>query len=163
MQNFQGIIFRHFLKSGPEARTLRPGTWDPGTLRPRTQRPVTQKSGAWEPVSLGSWDMALWHPGPWSWKPGTWGPDTQNLGSGSLELGNCDPETQNLDSRTLRIELVTQTPSIATRTTAWINFNCVANFDNKKLVHLIQKLRCSSKWTKTFTRIFWHLTQHKDN
>ena len=35
---------------------------------------------------------------------------------------------------------MTQIPSILTHTTDWINFNCEANLDNKKLGHLSQKL-----------------------
>ena len=127
---------RHSLKSGPETRDL--GPWDlrPGTLRPGT---------------LGAGTLRLWD-------PATRDSDTQDPGNRSLGLGNCYSETQNPESRTLRIELVTQIPSILTRTIDWINFNCEANFDNKKLGHLSQKLRCSSRWTKTFTKIFWHLT-----
>ena len=122
-------------------------TWDPrpGTLRPETPEPWDP--GPWDsdtqtlrPWDLEFWDTRPWHPGPWNWDS-----DTQDPGNGSLGLGNCDPETQNPESRTLRIELVTQIPSIPTCTTDWINFNCEANFDNKKLGHLSQKLRCSSK------------------
>ena len=120
-------------------------TWDPG---PRILRPETPWS---------------WDPGPWD--PGPWKPDTQDAENGSLELGNCDPETQNPESRTLRIELVTQISSIPTRTTDWINFNCEANFDNKKLGHLSQKLRCSSRWTKHLPKCFdiWHNTKKLEN
>ena len=35
---------------------------------------------------------------------------------------------------------MTQIPSILIRTTDWSNFNCEANFDNKNLGHLNQKL-----------------------
>ena len=59
-----------------------------GTLTPRT-------------LGLGLWNKD---------------PDTQNPGNGSLGLGKCYPETQNPESMALRIELVTQIPSIATRT-----------------------------------------------
>ena len=43
-------------------------------------------------------------------------PDTQDPGNGSLGLGNGNPETQNPESRTLKVELVTQIPSIQTHT-----------------------------------------------
>ena len=86
------------LKSGPETR-------DPRTLRPwgsSTRDPDTQDPGTWDPDTQD---------------PGTWDPDTQNPRTGSLGLGTCNPETQNPESRTLRTELVTQIPSIPTRTT----------------------------------------------
>ena len=113
------------------------------------------------PGALGPWDTGSWYPGPWNWDSGRWDSDTQDPGNGSLRLWNCNPETQNPESRTVRIELVTQIPSSPNRTSEWINFNCEANFDNKKLAHLSQKLRCSSRWSKTFTNIFWHSAQHK--
>ena len=56
-------------------------------------------------------------PGQWKWDREIWEPDTQDPGTGSLKLGTCDPETQNPESRTVRIELVTQIPSIPTRIT----------------------------------------------
>ena len=103
------------------------------------------------PRTPGLWDLGLWD-------PATWDPGTQDPGTWSLGLGNCNRETQNPESKTLRIELVTQIPSIPTRTTDWINFNCEASFDNKKLGYVSQKLRCSSRLTKNFAKIFWHLT-----
>ena len=108
---WSGNFSRHSLKSGPE-------TQDPETLRPGT---------------LGVGTLGLWD-------PGTLDPDTQDPGNKSLGIGNCYSETQNPESMTLRIELVTQIPSILTHTADWINFNCEANFDNKKLGHLSQKL-----------------------
>ena len=96
-------------------------------------------------MTLRPGTLRLWVPEPWDMEPSnwdyeTWDPDTQDPGNMSLGLGNCYSETQNLESITLRIELVTQIPNILTRTTGWINFNCEANFDNKKLGHLSQKL-----------------------
>ena len=128
---FLGIVYN---------QDLRPGTWDlrPGT--PRPWDPETRNSGSREPGPLGPWNTGPWHPGPSNWDFGTWDPDTQDPGNRSLGIGNCYSETQNPESMTLRIELVTQIPSILTHTTDWINFNCEANFDNKKLRHLSQKL-----------------------
>ena len=83
---------RNSLKSGP-------GTWD---LAP----PETREPGS---GTLGHGPLP---PRTWNWDP-----DTQDPGTGSVELGTCDPETQNPESRTVRIELVTQTPSIPTSTT----------------------------------------------
>ena len=105
--------FRHSLKSGPE--TQNPEAWD-----------------------LGPWDPEIQDSG--TWDPGTWNPDSQDPGNESLGLGNYNPETQNPENRTLSIEIVTQIPSIPTRATDWINFNCETNFDNKKPGHLSQKL-----------------------
>ena len=56
------------------------------------------------------------------WDSGTQYPDSQDPGTESLGLGTCYPETQNPESRTLRMELVTQIPSIPTRTTDCTNF-----------------------------------------
>ena len=87
----------------------------------------------------GGWKI-IWDPGPgpwylwpldtvpcqselWNWDPGTWDLDTQDPGTGSLELGICYPETQNPESRTMRIELITQIPSIPTRTPGCTKFN----------------------------------------
>ena len=107
--------------------------------------------------------IRTWDTGPGTLRPGTlelgcWDTDTQDPGPGTLELATCDPETQNLESRTLRIEVVTQIRSILTRSTDCINFNYEANFDNKKLGHLSGKRRVSSGQTRTFTKIFGHLT-----
>ena len=128
---FQNPIDINFQRTWSKIRTR-----DPRTLRPRTPGP----SDPWtlRPGTLGPWDPGPWDPETWDcgkglWDTGTRDPDTQNPGNGSLGLGNCDPETQNPESRTLRIELVTQIPSIPNRTTDWINFNSQANFDNKKL------------------------------
>ena len=130
------LVIRRSLKSRPE-------TWDlgPWNLRPRTP---------------GLWDSGPWDPE--TWDSGTLQHGTKDPGTRSLGLGNCNPETQNPESKTLRIELVTQIPSIPTRTNDWINFNCEASFDNKKLGYVSQKLRCSSRWTKNFAKILWHLT-----
>ena len=49
--------------------------------------------------------------------PGIRDPDTRDPGNGFLGLGNCSPKTHSPESRTLRIELVTQIPSITARTT----------------------------------------------
>ena len=110
-------MVRRSLKSGPATRDQDPETWDPD---PRTLRPRT----------LGLWD-----------------PDTQDRGTGTLGHGTLTPRTLQigpwyLELATLRprTELVMQIPSILTRTTDWINFNSEANFDNKKLGHLSQKL-----------------------
>ena len=119
---------------------MRPGTWDPETLRARTL----------EPDTLGLLD-----------------PDTQEPGNRSLGLGNCDSETQNPQSRSLKIELLTQIPSILTRTTDWIKFNCEANFDNKKLGHVSQKLRLGAgvDGPKHLPKYFniWHDTKKLEN
>ena len=109
-----------------------PETWDPGPQDLETQdrgslRPGTLRPGTLRPRTL-------------EWYSGTWDPGTQEPGNRSLGLGNSDSETQYPESRTLRIELLTQVPSILTRITDWINFNCEANFNNKKLGHLSQKL-----------------------
>ena len=69
-----------------------PDTWDPETRVSGTRDPDTQD--------------------PWNWDL-----HTQDPVNGSLGLGNCDTETQNPESRTLRNGLVTQIPSIPTRTT----------------------------------------------
>ena len=114
---------------------LRAGNWDPETWDPGLWELRPWGSGSWDPGTLGPWN-----PGPSNWGSGTGNPDTQKPENWSLGLGNCYSETQNPESRTLRIELVTQISSIPTRTTDWINFNCEANFDNKKLGHLSQKL-----------------------
>ena len=74
---------------------MRPETREPRTLRLETLRHRTLEAG-----TLGLWD-----------------PDTQDPGNRSLGIGNCYSETQNPESRTLRIELVTQIPSILTHTT----------------------------------------------
>ena len=109
---------------------------------------------------------------PRSGTPGTWDPDTKDPGTETPgheapapripEPGPPQPTPataiQNPKSRTPRTELATQVPSTPTRTTEWINPHCEANFDNKKLRYLSRKLRCSSRWTKTFTKIFWHST-----
>ena len=80
--------------------------------------------------------------------------DTQDPGNGSLGLRTCDLETQNPESRTLRIELVTQIPSILIPATDLINFNCEGNFDNKKLGHLSGKLRSRADGPKYLTKFF---------
>ena len=153
---YQGYLaheLQHSLKSGPE-------TWDlaPWGLRPGTPRP-------WDP---GTWDLETLRPGTLETRTlRLWGPDTQQPGNRSLGLRNCDSETQNLESRTLRIELVTQIPSILTRTTDWINFNCEANFDNKKLGHLSQKfdLGAGVDGPKHLPKYFdiWHKTKKLEN
>ena len=130
----QGIVQNQDLRPW-DLRPGIPGPWDPGPWDPETRN-----SGSREPEALGPWNTGPWQPGPLNWDSGKWDPDTQDPGNRSLGIGNCYSETQNPESRTLRIELVTQIPSILTRTTAWINFNCEANFDNKKLGHLSQKL-----------------------
>ena len=84
-----------------------------------------------------------------------------------MELVNSDSENQNSESRIPRIELVTQIPSIMTRTTGWINFNCEANFDNKKLGHLSQKLDLGTgvdgpKYLPKYFDI-WHNTKKLEN
>ena len=92
-------------------------------------------------------------------------PDTLGSGTGSPKHGNFDPETQNPENRTLKIEPVTQIPNTQTFNTHWINLSCEANFNNKKLSRLSPKRRCSSRWTKTFTKIFWpwNKTKHLEN
>ena len=133
----------HSLNSGPATRD--PGPWDPGTLRPRT---------------LSPWDHGLWNPGPG---------DSGTLTPRNLEIGPWDLEiaTQNPESRTLIIKLVTQIPSILTRTTDWINFNCEANFDNIKLGHLSQKLDLGAgvDGPKHLPKYFdiWHNTKKLEN
>ena len=67
----------------------------------------------------------------------------------------------------MQIELVTQIPTILTRTTDWINFNCEANFDNKKLGHLSQKLDSGAgvdgpKYLPKYFDI-WHNTKKLEN
>ena len=84
-----------------------------------------------------------------------------SLGSDSLRKKGCQKGTGILTPRTPELgpwhlglailrpriliagpsEFVTQNPSIPTRTTDCVNFNCEANFDNKKLGHLCRKLR----------------------
>ena len=152
-RTLQLCLCRHSLKSGPE-------TQDHGTLRLKTL-------GSWdlESMALGPGTQELWDSGPWH--RGSWNrdPDIQDSGTGSLGLAICDPETQNAESRTLRIELVTLIPSIATCTTYWINFNCEANFDDKKLGHLSWKLRSQGDGPKYLPKFFeiWHNTKKLEN
>ena len=121
---------------------MRPGTWDPETWDlklqdPETQDPGTLRSGTLRPGTL---------------EPGTlrpWEPDTQKPGNTSLGLWNWDFESQKHESRTLRIQLVTQIQSILT----WWKARA---YKSKTWP------RCWSRWTKTFTKIFWHLAKHKE-
>ena len=121
---------------------------------PETQSPETRDPGPWEPKTR---DI------------GTRDPDTQEPENKSLGLESYDPEseTQNPESRTLIIELVTQIPSILTHTTDWINFNCEASFDNKKLGHLSQKLYLGAgvDRPKHLPKYFdiWHNTKKLEN
>ena len=125
-----GVTFQGIVQN----QVLRPRTLRPWILWPRTLRscdPQTRDSGTLVHSTLTPRNLEL---SPW------------NLGLVTLR------------PRTLRIELVTQIPSISTSTKDWINFNCKSNFDNKKLRDLSPKLRCSSSWTEAFTKSFWHLT-----
>ena len=91
--------------------------------------------------------------------PETRDPDTRDPGNGFLGLGNCSPKTQSPESRTLRIELVTQIPSITARTTDWINFNCEATFDYKKLGHKSKNVGARVDGPKHLPK---YLTWHKE-
>ena len=110
----------------------------------RTLSPMTLRPGTLEPETMGLWD-----------------PDTQE------PENRWNSETQNPESRTLITELVTQIPSILTHTTDWINFNCEANFDNKKLRHLSQKLDLGAEvdGPKHLPKYFdiWHNTKKLEN
>ena len=145
-------VHKRCTKSAQKKAWSKIRTWDPGpgTLRPGTQDPETLRPGTLEPETLGLWDS-----------------DTQEPGNRSLRLGNCDSETQNPESRSLRIELLTQIPSILTRTTDWIKFNCEASFDNKKLGHLSQKLDLGAgvDGPKHLPKYFdiWHDTKKLEN
>ena len=114
----------------PRGRIPDAGSRDPGPREPETPTPRTPGHEAPAP--------RIPEPGPPQPTPAT--------------------AIQNPESRTPRTELATQVPSTPTRTTERINPHCEANFDNKKLRYLSRKLRCSSRWTKTFTKIFWHST-----
>ena len=142
------------LKSGPETWEL--GPWN---LRPRT--PGSWDSGLWDPETLRPGSLGLWD--PYTQDPGTGSLGDETLTPRTLEKGTWDLEIATLRSEILRAgpwELnLWQIPSILIRTKDWINFNWKANFDNEKVGHLSQTwLRCWSRWTKTFTKIFWHLT-----
>ena len=107
------ICLRHSLKSGPETRAWDPETWDPKPWDSETRDSRTRDSG-----TLGH---GTWLPGPWKWVPVTW-----KLQLWDPEAWEQDPEHWNCDADS----------KYPTLTTDWINFNCEANFDNKKLGHL---------------------------
>ena len=110
---------------------------DPGTCDPWTRYPVNQNSetGTLEHGTLTPRTPEL---GPW------------NLGYVTLKprILRVGPWELNLWHRFLVSRLGPQVV---------LNLIMKHNFDNKKLGHPSRKLRGSSRWTKTFTKIFWHL------
>ena len=120
----------------------------PGTLRLGTLRP-------WDP---GPWD-------PWPW-------DYGNLEHGTLTHRTLEIGPWNLGHVTLKPRFLRARPwelnlwhrFLVSRPAPQIVVTLIMKhkFDNKKLGHLSRKLGGSSRWTKTFTKILWHFTKHKE-
>ena len=139
-------IFWHSPKSGPETRNL--GLWDSQTKDPGTLRLRTQDMGFWDPDTRD---------------PGTGTLGHETLAQKTLEMGAWDLGLATLRPRILSLgpwELNLWHRFLVSRPAPQIELtlNCEANFDSKTLGHLSRKLKCSKRWTKTFTKIFWHLS-----